>query len=191
MLTRPRLRLILFGGLGGAQGDAAPAVIYETSDGPPVATGSIFVRAFVWNSGGTSAEDCSVVVSRIWKDDGLAPDHTFLRFPLCWTMAESGSERFAPRKLLPGKANGYRVDVCKVDGIDPRLQIMSEASHTLSGRHRYDESGLYVIELVARSSSFWATPARCTIAVEYDRTGEQVGLAIVGARERRHLLRVL
>jgi hypothetical protein len=191
MLTRPRLRLTLFGALGGPEGDAMPTVIYVPKDGPPVATGSIFVRIFLWNYGATSAEDCTVAVDAIWKDDAPAPDHTFLRFPLKWTMADSGPERFAPRKLLPGKANGYRVDVCKVDGVDARLQILSEASHTGSGRHRYDQPGIYTIELIARSSSFWATPARCTLILEYNRSDTEVGLFIRGAGERRHLLRIL
>lgn len=191
MLTRPRLRLMLSGGLGGAEDDAAPDIVYQAEDGRRVLAGAIFVRAFVWNYGMSVAEDCTVSVDRVWKDGALAPDHRYLRFPLKWTMIDAGAERFAPRKLLPGKANGYRVDVCKVDGVNPTLQILSEASHAPSGRHRYADPGVYAIELVAQSSSFWATPARCTIVVEYTRTDDQVGLFILAANSRRSFLRIV
>jgi hypothetical protein len=83
------------------------------------------------------------------------------------------------------------VDVCKIDAFNPALQILSEASHDGSD-HWYTEPGLYLVELLAQGSSFWTTPARCIIWLEYGRDEETgVSLGIAGSGEHRHLLRIV
>jgi hypothetical protein len=86
MLTRPRLRLELFGMLTGPSGDEMPFIVYESPDGPPVTTQSIFLRAYVWNSGHTTADDCTVAVDEVRLNGERAPGHSFVRVPLKWTM---------------------------------------------------------------------------------------------------------
>jgi len=187
MITRPRLRLLYQPDIAD---DAEVSIRYAGAvDQAEVDGTAFFVRAFLWNYGHSTAEDCTVSVDGVWFDDEQIA--RFARSPLKWTHKDVGAERFAARKLLAGKANGIRVDVCKTDTVNPYLQILSEASHAGTGYHWYEKSGTYIIELIAQSSSFWANPARCSIAVEFIRTESMFSLRLVGCAERRHLLKMI
>ena len=149
---------------------------------------AVFVRCFAWNHGLSTAEDCSVMVDKVWLNDQRIS--LFARSALSWT-GKAGTERFAARKLLAGQANGVRVDGCKIDNVTQALQILSEASHAGTGYHWYTEQGVYTIDLIAQSSSFWATPARYSMSVQFEASETGLSLSVVGGRERRHLLRIL
>jgi hypothetical protein len=187
MIARPRLRLLYQPDLAE---DAEVSIRYAGAvDQAEVKGQAFFVRALLWNYGYSTADDCFVPVDSVWYGDERIS--LFARPALKWTLKDSGAERFSPRRLLPGQANGIRVDVCKTDTASQSLQILSEASQALMGYHWYDKSGIYTIELIAQSSSFWATPARCTIAVQFTRTDAAIFLGVVGCDARVNLLKTL
>jgi hypothetical protein len=56
------------------------------------------------------------------------------------------------------------VDVCKVDLVDRRLQLLSQASE--DGYDRFDAYGMYEIDVLAECSNGIAS--RGTLTLEYD-----------------------
>lgn len=106
---------------------------------------SRYVRAWVFNASGYSARHVEVFVNRI-SLNGEAIEGE--RDPLHWADYEDSFEY--PKPMHRGYKNGWYVDVCASDSIDPRLQIISLRG-IKRGYLKYSDPGTYKIELSAEA----------------------------------------
>ena len=140
---------------------------------------SRYVRVRVYNVGGFSAVHCRVFVERIWLDGRQVESE---RSPLHWADRDGVYE--LPEPMRRGERNGLYVDVCASDSVDPTLQIISQKA--LKGRHRFDKSGLYKIELCAEAD----TPCsfgHFALCVRYE-VGNWDSLHVVSIKQQRRLM---
>lgn len=111
VVTRPRLRLLYQPDIAD---DARVSIKYAGAvEDSEIRGEAFFVRVVLWNYGFSTADDCTVSVDGVWRDDERIS--LFARSPLKWTHKDEGAARFEARKVLPGQKNGLRVDVCKTD----------------------------------------------------------------------------
>lgn len=117
-----------------------------------------YIRAWVYNEFGATAEACEVFVERIWLDGRLQDDE---RSPLHWTDLDNVY-------LLPQMKSGYRfghyIDICAADSVKNKFGIISQKA--LKGYHRFGQSGLYKLEVTAEAHGF-CRQARMTITLRY------------------------
>jgi hypothetical protein len=107
---------------------------------------SRYVRVWVHNSWGFPAHRVEVYVERISLDGQLVEPE---RSPLHWMDFKDTFEY--PKPMPRGDRNGWYVDVCAADSVDPRLQILTMKG-VVRGYHRFEKPGTYKIELSAEAA---------------------------------------
>ncbi len=104
---------------------------------------SKYVRAWVSNQFGFPAHRCQVMVDGIFfEGNPLETEGS----PHHWT---DFKDAFEYPMLRYGYRNGWYVNICAADSIDPRLQILS--LKWTKGYHRFGKTGIYRIELTAEA----------------------------------------
>lgn len=140
---------------------------------------SRYVRVWVYNAQGFPARHCRVFVERIWLNGRIVEAE---RSALHWADRDGLYE--LPEEMPYGNRNGRYVDICATDSIDKRFQVISE-KHA-KGYHRFNESGLYKIELSAECSRpCWRGHFALTVSCEAQRWDS---LKVVSTKECRRFM---
>jgi hypothetical protein len=135
---------------------------------------SRYIRVWVFNSWGFPAHRAEVYVDRISCDGKVLESE---RSPMHWSDFKEAFEY--PKPMRSGHQNGWYVDICAADSIDPRLQFLS-LKGVERGYHKYSEEGIYTIELTAEASK----PCKfdhLTLTVGHDGKNWE-GLTVISAK---------
>jgi hypothetical protein len=131
-----------------------------------------YIRAWVNNVRGFTAQNCQVFIERIWLGNRLLDDERTL---LTWTDLP---ETYTLEEMRKGYRQGHYIDICASDSCDPRLKIISQRQ--LRGYHMYPDHGTYTLELCAEARKPCHS-GRFMIKVKH--TGNPDGLHVVTTRE--------
>jgi hypothetical protein len=135
---------------------------------------SKYIRVWTYNSWGFPAHRVEVYVDRILHEGEVIEAE---RCPMHWADFKDAFEY--PKAMRQGHANGWYVDICAADSIDPRLQFLS-LKGIERGYHKYSSDGIYTVELSAEASKPCSFD-RLTLTIAYDEK-DWTNLQVISAK---------